>query len=619
MILSVSNATKSFGSQEVFNNVSFTINEKDKIALVGRNGCGKTTLIKCLIGEMGLDSGSVAKNRSCEIGMLSQVVFDDENKTIQQIMDEVFEPIYQLQTQLEAAQHALRYDQSEKAYATLERLSNEFEMVNGYTVHSEMMNVLTQFGFTSEDLNRPISTFSGGQKTRLGFAKLLLSKPDLLFLDEPTNHLDLPTIQWLEGYLKKYDKALVLVSHDRMFLDRIVDQVYEIEYGTLTCYKGNYTSFVDQKKKNFELQSKRYAIQQKEIQRLENLIEKFRYKATKASFAQNKIKYLDRIERIEDPRKSDDKQFKAQFSCARQGGKTVVEIDDLTIGYDKPLFKWTTNILKGQRIALIGPNGCGKSTFLKTLVGKLNALDGSFLLGHQIDIGYFDQANAQLDSNKTVLDELWDDYPMMSQTEIRTVLGQFLFTADEVFKQVSSCSGGEKVRLALAKLMLEKANFLVLDEPTNHLDIIGKETLEECLKDYPGTILFVSHDRYFIEKIATTIASIEKGTVTLVDKFAINPTSDFKEKNEAKKDEVKQEKPRVILINIEREIKKIEEQLEIANEELESLRDLRYEPEYYQDAFKMKELDEKIDDKHNEIAHLEAKWQENMEIIEENS
>lgn len=618
MILSVSNASKSFGSQEVFENVTFTINEKDKIALVGRNGCGKTTLIKCLMGELNLDSGTISKTRTSTIGMLSQVVFENEAATIQEIMDEVFAPIYQLQAQLEAAQHALSYDTSEKAYATLERLTNEFENLGGYTIHSEMMNVLTQFGFTEADLNRNINTFSGGQKTRIGFAKLLLSKPDLLFLDEPTNHLDLPTIQWLEGYLKKYDKALVLVSHDRMFLDRIVDQVYEIEYAQLTCYKGNYTSFVEQKKKNFELQSKRYAIQQKEIQRLEALIEKFRYKATKAAFAQSKIKYLDRLDRIEDPRKSDDKQFKAEFSCARQGGKTVVEIDQLTVGYDQPLFTWSTNILKGQRIALIGPNGCGKSTFLKTLIGKLEPLSGSFLLGHQIDIGYFDQANAQLSSNKTVLDELWDDYPMMSQTEIRTVLGRFLFSADDVFKSVSSCSGGEKVRLALAKLMLEKGNFLILDEPTNHLDIVGKETLEECLMNYPGTILFVSHDRYFIEKIATTIASIENGSVTLVEKFAINPgnSKNTKEKEETKKVE---EKPRIILINIEREIKKIEEQLEIANEELEQLRELRYEPEYYQDASKMQALDERIDDKHNEIVHLEDKWQTNMEIIEENS
>ena len=618
MILSVSNASKSFGSQEVFENVTFTINEKDKIALVGRNGCGKTTLIKCLMGELNLDSGTISKTRTSTIGMLSQVVFENEAATIQEIMDEVFAPIYQLQAQLEAAQHALSYDTSEKAYATLERLTNEFENLGGYTIHSEMMNVLTQFGFTEADLNRSINTFSGGQKTRIGFAKLLLSKPDLLFLDEPTNHLDLPTIQWLEGYLKKYDKALVLVSHDRMFLDRIVDQVYEIEYAQLTCYKGNYTSFVEQKKKNFELQSKRYAIQQKEIQRLEALIEKFRYKATKAAFAQSKIKYLDRLDRIEDPRKSDDKQFKAEFSCARQGGKTVVEIDELTVGYDQPLFTWSTNILKGQRIALIGPNGCGKSTFLKTLIGKLEPLSGSFLLGHQIDIGYFDQGNAQLSSNKTVLDELWDDYPMMSQTEIRTVLGRFLFSADDVFKSVSSCSGGEKVRLALAKLMLEKGNFLILDEPTNHLDIVGKETLEECLMNYPGTILFVSHDRYFIEKIATTIASIENGSVTLVEKFAINPgnSKNTKEKEETKKVE---EKPRIILINIEREIKKIEEQLEIANEELEQLRELRYEPEYYQDASKMQALDERIDDKHNEIVHLEDKWQTNMEIIEENS
>ena len=621
MILNVSNATKSYGSQLVFEHISFTIQAGEKIALVGRNGCGKTTLIRCITDQESLDSGEIHKAKNLRIGLLSQVSFNDENQTVAQIMDEVFAPVYAKATDLENAQNRLASDHSTAAMDHYVRIEHEYEQMGGYTIHSEMMSVLTQFGISENDLDRPIASFSGGERTRIGFAKLLLSKPDILMLDEPTNHLDLPTIQWLEGYLKKYEKAILLVSHDRMFLDRIVDMVYEIEYGHMTGYKGNYSSFVEQKKKNFELQSKRYRNQQKEIQRMEALIEKFRYKASKAAFAQSKIKYLERMDKIDDPQKADTQSFSASFECARSGGKSVVEFDELTVGYDHPLFRWSYNIRKGQRIALIGENGCGKSTFLKTLVGMVQPLSGAFLLGHQIDIGYFDQQLAQLNSGKTVLDELWDDYPQMGQTEIRTVLGHFLFTADEVFKTVDQCSGGEKVRLSLAKLLLKKANFLVLDEPTNHLDILGKETLEDALMDYEGTILFVSHDRYFIEKIATDIASIKDGKVEIVERFDVGEKDKGqKEKvNPVKMESSKAEvvKPRIILINVQREIKKLEALIDEKEGELEALRELRFEPEYYQDSSKMAQLDETIDDKHNEIAHLMDQWQSKCELIEQ--
>ena len=621
MILNVSNATKSYGSQLVFEHVSLTIQAGEKIALVGRNGCGKTTLIRCLTDQETLDSGEIHKAKNLRIGLLSQVSFKDENQTIRQIMDEVFAPVYAKANELEKAQARLAIDDSDAAMAHYVRIEHEYEQMGGYTIHSEMMTVLTQFGINEDDLDRPIASFSGGERTRIAFAKLLLSKPDILMLDEPTNHLDLPTIQWLEGYLKKYEKAILLVSHDRMFLDRIVDMVYEIEYGHISAYKGNYSSFVEQKKKNYELQSKRYRNQQKEIQRMEALIEKFRYKASKAAFAQSKIKYLERMDKIDDPQKADTQSFTAHFQCARNGGKNVVEFDNLTVGYDHPLFSWSYNIRKGQRIALIGENGCGKSTFLKTLVGMVKPLSGAFLLGHQIDIGYFDQQLAQLNSGKTVLDELWDDYPQMGQTDIRTVLGQFLFTADEVFKVVDQCSGGEKVRLALAKLLLKKANFLVLDEPTNHLDILGKETLEDALMDYDGTILFVSHDRYFIEKIATDIASIKDGKVEIVQRFDVGEKDKGKKEKEntgeleSSKEEVV--KPRFILINVQREVKKLEALIDEKEGELEALRELRFEPEYYQDSSKMAQLDATIDEKHNEIAHLMDQWQSKCELIEQ--
>lgn len=610
MILSVSNATKTFGMTTVFENINFEIKGNEKIALVGKNGSGKTTLMKIITEEIPLDKGQIHKKSNLRIGYLAQMTFKDENLSVEEELFSVFSEIKEMQKSMEEMEERLKSDHSEELLNKYANLQHRFEEMNGYTYESEAYTVITKFGFSKEDLQRPIATFSGGQKTKLAFAKLLLSKPDILLLDEPTNHLDLETIQWLEGYLKKYPKCAVIVSHDRYFLDEVVSEVYEICNYTLMHYSGNYSRFVEAKKKNIELQNAAYARQQKEIERLEALIEKFRYKATKASFAQSKIKYLDRMDKIE-PLQIDEKKMKVKFTPAKRGGKQVLETSDLCVGYDKPLCTVNLEILRGQRIAILGPNGEGKSTFLKTLMEIVPAISGEFLLGHQIEIGYFDQQMAQLNSTKTVLEELWDEHPEITQTQIRTILGCFLFSNEDVFKSVSTLSGGEKVRLSLAKLMLERGNFLVLDEPTNHLDIDSKEVLEEALSDFEGTILFVSHDRYFIKQIADGILEIKDGQAI----YHPQTYEEFVGKVEAIKEEIKQEKkveevkkPRYV--DVSKELAKIEKQISAKEEELEALRELRFDETYYHDYKKMAELDAQIDDKHNEINHLMQKWEE---------
>ena len=612
MIYQINKGSKYFGGNTVFEDIQFEIKNTEKIAVVGRNGCGKSTLLKCINGIESLDKGNIHKQNGLTIGYLSQSSIEDENQTVLDELNKAFEEIFILKDELEKLEEIMKYDFSEKILNKYAELQNKFEEKRGYDYMSEMMNVFTKFGFDESDLKREIKTFSGGQKTRIAFVKLLLIKPDILLLDEPTNHLDLNTIEWLEGYLKKYPKAIVLVSHDRMFLDDIVDVVYEIEYGQMNKYFGNYTKYVEQKKQDLEKQISAYNRQKNEIERIESLIEKFRYKKNKAAFTQSKIKYLERMDKIDEPTLSDNKTFKAKFTPKVKGGKSVLLIDDLKVGYENVLCEINLEIMQGNKIAIIGDNGTGKSTFLKTIVNQKGSLGGSYLYGHQIEVGYFDQNLTQFNSNKTVLEELWDEHPELDRTTIRTILGQFLFSSDDVFKSVEVLSGGEKVRLSLAKLLLKKANFLILDEPTNHLDIPGKEALEESLKDYTGTILFVSHDRYFIKQIATSILLIENGKATY---FPYGYSQYFNkeeiiEKKEKVKEEVKIVKNTNTNINIKKEIKKVESQISDLENILDRKRELRFEPEYYHDYRKMNELDEEIDEIHNKIENLMTRWEE---------
>ena len=619
MIVQISNGTVYFGANDVFENIDFTVNENERIALVGRNGSGKTTLLKVLMGEVELSSGQLIKANKTQIAYLEQNALIDSDKTILEVFNEVFRPLKELEKQLEELSELLKNDHSEKLIEQYTRLEEEYTYLGGYTYYSEICSVLNGFGFTEEDLNRKVSSFSGGEKTKIAFAALLLSKPDLLLLDEPTNHLDLSTIEWLEGYLAKYKKAMVIVSHDRTFIDKCVNVVYELEYGHLKRYAGNYSSFVEQKKNDLAHQEAAYRRQQKDIKRLEELIEKFRYKKNKAAFAQSKIKYLERMEKIEDPKKADTKTFKAKFVCGVRGGKNVLSMDHFQVGYDEVLAEVTLDVLRGERVCVMGDNGTGKSTLLKTIVGLLEPLGGYMMLGHQIEIAYFDQNLANFTSGNTVLEELWNEYPDLDMYKVRSVLGAFLFTADEVFKEVNVLSGGEKVRLSLAKLMLKKANFLILDEPTNHLDILSKEALENALSDYEGTILFVSHDRYFIRKIATSCLVIDKDKVTYYpdgykDYIDVKVKEELEENKQEKKEKVPlkqlKQKPKYNLARLENEISLMEDILE-------DKRALRYEPEYYQDMNKMAELDDEIDEIHNQIHALEEKWEEAMLYEEE--
>ncbi len=612
MLITINSGTVYFGANDVFENIDFVVNENEKIALVGRNGCGKTTLLKVLMGEVELNNGQLIKANKAKVGYLNQNSLIDCHNNVRDELLSVYKDLLDKEAKLNELSERLKVEHSDKLINEYSSLEEEFKMQGGYTYNSEMETVLFGFGFTKDDLDKNVADFSGGEKTKLAFVKLLLSKPDLLLLDEPTNHLDLSTIEWLENYLSKYKKAIVLVSHDRIFLDKIVNSVYELEYGRLKKYAGNYSKYVEQKKIDFEKDSQAYIRQQKEIKRLEELIEKFRYKKNKAAFAQSKIKYLDRMEKLDDPKKADTKAFKATFKCAVKGGKSVLNMDHYKVGYDKPLFEVTHEILRGQRVCVMGDNGCGKSTLLKTIIGQIPSLGGYMLLGHQIDIGYFDQNIAVYKNGNTVLEELWNEYPNKDMFEIRSTLGAFLFSSDEVFKEVSVLSGGEKVRLGLAKLMLKNANFLILDEPTNNLDIVSKEALENALKNYDGTILFVSHDRYFIKEVATSCLVVENGKVTYYDD-GYKDYIDTNKKSETK--EILKEKVdlKVVKARPKYNLKKIEEEISNLEELLEEKRSLRFEPEYYQDSRKMQELDEEIDDIHNKIHAAEEKWEIAME------
>ena len=621
MLYQINKGTFSYGADTVFSDIQFEVRDTEKIAIVGRNGCGKSTLLKVIEGELSLDKGTIHKMNGITIGSLKQEVFKDESKILKDELMSVFDDLLELQHQLDETAALMAEDYSDKVMERYAALQHQFEERGGYTYQSELMSVLTRFGFDEEDLNRTVGTFSGGQRTRLAFVRLLISKPDILLLDEPTNHLDLETIKWLEGYLKRYPKAVVVVSHDRAFLDEMADVIYEIEFDEMTRYTGNYTSFVQQKRINQESLEKTYRNQQKEIERLNALIEKFRYKKNKAAFAQSKIKYLERMDKVE-LSESDNKKFKAHFTCARKGGKNVLEVKDLNIGYDHSLAEINLKVMQAQRIAIIGKNGHGKSTFVKTLMELVPPLSGEILFGHQIDTAYFDQQLIEFTGEKTVLEEIWNENPDMSMTEVRTLLGSFLFSADDVFKSVSVLSQGEKVRLYFCKLVLKKANFLILDEPTNHLDILGKEALEDALLDYDGTLLFVSHDRYFIKKIATSILKIEDGQATyypynydeyMAEVQPVIEAASFKKKTDTKEKtaSTKTRKPSPS------DMKKMEAKIEAKELELEQLRELRFEPEYYQDASKMQQLEDQIDDLVNEVANLMNTWEEMMELMED--
>ena len=635
MLIQLNNVTKNFVVNEIFSNVKMEINDKDRVAIVGRNGAGKSTLLKIISGELSFDSGERTISKNTTIGYLSQEFIVREDLSIYEEMITCFDEIISLEANLEKLSYELTPENIENDPGLLDRfdrLQNEVLTHKDYHYKSKIESVLYGLDFTKDVFDKKISTFSGGEKTRLSMAKLLLSEPDLLILDEPTNHLDMENVAWLENYLSSYNGAIVIVSHDRYFLDKVVNVVYNLEFGKLKKYVGNYSKFLKQYEEDYEKQLKEFTSQQKDIKRLEEFVQKNIARASTSKMAKSRQKVLDKMELIDNPKK-DDKAANIEFNIKEQSGRDVLIIENLRVGYDGKQVgnAYNFSVYKGDRIAIVGRNGIGKSTLIKTIAKKQNAISGSVHYGSKASLGYYDQKQAEFESSKTILNELWDEYPLMKEAEVRTVLGRFLFRGDSVLKIVRDLSGGEKARLQLAKLMLEKNNLLVLDEPTNHLDITSKQVLEDALENYEGTIVFVSHDRYFINKIANKVLDITGDDYSIYlgnyDYYLEKREQELiaKKLKEEKTDEVqekvandyalgKEEKKRIRKLERTREellekIESLEEKVTLVNNELTK-------EEVYTDAIKVQEYNEELRSLNQEIEDLNNTWLEIEEELE---
>lgn len=635
MLIQLNNITKNFVVNEIFSNIKMEINDKDRVAIVGRNGAGKSTLLKIISGELSFDSGERTVSKNTTIGYLSQEFIVREDLSIYEEMITCFDEIISLEANLEKLSYELTPENIENDPGLLDRfdrLQNEVLTHKDYHYKSKIESVLYGLDFTKEVFDKKISTFSGGEKTRLSMAKLLLSEPDLLILDEPTNHLDMENVAWLENYLSSYNGAIVIVSHDRYFLDKVVNVVYNLEFGKLKKYVGNYSKFLKQYEEDYEKQLKEFTSQQKDIKRLEEFVQKNIARASTSKMAKSRQKVLDKMELIDNPKK-DDKAANIEFKIKEQSGRDVLMIENLKVGYDGKQVgnAYNFSVYKGDRVAIVGRNGIGKSTLIKTIAKKQSALGGSVHYGSKVSLGYYDQKQAEFESSKTILNELWDEYPLMKEAEVRTVLGRFLFRGDSVLKIVRDLSGGEKARLQLAKLMLEKNNLLVLDEPTNHLDITSKQVLEDALENYEGTIVFVSHDRYFINKIANKVLDITGDDYSIYlgnyDYYLEKREQELiaKKLKEEKTDEVqekvandyvlgKEEKKRIRKLERTREellekIESLEEKVTLVNNELTK-------EEVYTDAIKVQEYNEELRSLNQEIEDLNNTWLEIEEELE---
>ena len=634
MLIQLNNVTKNFVVNEVFSNVKMEINDKDRVAIVGRNGAGKSTLLKIISGEIDFDNGERTVSKDTTIGYLSQEFIVREDLSIYEEMITCFNEIIELEKELEKISYELTPENIESNPGLLDkydRLQNQVLTHKDYHYKSKIESVLYGLDFDKEVFDKKISTFSGGEKTRLSMAKLLLSEPDLLILDEPTNHLDMENVAWLENYLSSYNGAIVIVSHDRYFIDKVVNVVYNLEFGKLKKYVGNYSNFLRQYEEDYEKNLKEYVSQQKDIKRLEEFVQKNIARASTSKMAKSRQKVLDKMEIIDNPRK-DDKAANIEFRIKEQSGRDVLIVNDLQVGYEEQVGqKYNFSVYKGDRIAIVGKNGIGKSTLIKTIAKKQKELGGNIQYGSKVSLGYYDQKQAEFESSKTILNELWDEYPLMKEAEVRTVLGRFLFRGDDVLKIVRDLSGGEKARLQLAKLMLEKNNLLILDEPTNHLDITSKQVLEEALENYEGTILFVSHDRYFINKIANKVFDITEEGYSLylgnydyylekreqekiakrlkeekIAEAVVKEVNDYVLSKEEKRRIRKLERTRDELIV---QIDELESKIKIVNEEL-------MKEEVYTDAVKTQEWNGKLKKLTSELEEKNNSWLELEEELE---
>ncbi|ACK38842.1 ATP-binding cassette domain-containing protein [Listeria monocytogenes] len=647
ILLQVQQISKFFGAEVILDNIKLEVKTGDRIALVGRNGAGKSTLLKIIAGKMSYDGGTISKPKSVEIGYLAQNTGLESSKTIWDEMLSVFDSLRKMEADLRKMELRLGepelYNDPEKYQALMtdyDTLQHTFKEIGGYTYEAEIRSVLNGLRFYPEDYEVEIASLSGGQKTRLALAKLLLAKQDILVLDEPTNHLDIETLAWLETYLQNYHGSLLIVSHDRYFLDKVVNQVYEISRTKIDHYKGNYSSFVSQKQAKLEQMWKEFDKQQKQIAKLEDFVARNIVRASTTKRAQSRRKQLEKMDVLGRPQ-GDEKAARFGFQFEKQTGKDVLMVDQLSIGYakDKRIASNLTFEMKRQdSLALVGPNGIGKSTLLKTLIRDIPALSGEFHFGAGVKIGYYDQEQAKLTSNKTVLMELWDDYPELNEVNVRTTLGNFLFSDDDVLKNVQSLSGGEKARLALAKLTLLEANVLILDEPTNHLDIESKEVLEAALIDFEGTILFVSHDRYFINRIASKIVELapEKATVFLGDydyyqeklaeakELARLDAEDRRKKGEqveatasVRKLNYQEEKEQQKLLRQrKRKLEEVEKSMEATDEKIAELEHQLTNPEVFQDHEKALEITQELDAVKATGEKLMEEWETLSEELE---
>ncbi len=544
MRIEIINGSVEYDGNTVLSEINFSVSDKEKIALVGRNGSGKTSILKCISGEVPLVSGtgdekfSFSISGAPKIGYLQQVSLNDELTLRQEILS-AYKDVVGLENKLQNLLDKMSENPSDENVGAYSRAMERFENIGGYLYKKEYLTAVSKFGFSAEDLDKKLSCFSGGQRTKIALMKLLLEKPDVLLLDEPTNHLDIAAVEWLEGYLKNYKNSVVIVSHDRMFLDRIVGVVYEIEYGVTTRYKGNYTAFLAQKQQAYDKALKDAKWKSAEIDRLRKIVERFRYKATKAAMAQSKLKEIERLGTVETPRRFDTSTFASSFQPEYESVRDALFVKDLVFGYDKPLGEISLAVERGQKIGVIGSNGTGKSTLLKTITGLIPPLSGDVRFGVKTRVGYFDQTIAATKSELSVLEDFRAEFPELNDGEIRKTLGGFLLSGDDVFKCVKDLSGGEKVRLALSKIFRRRPNFLILDEPTNHMDIIGKETLEKLLMDFSGTVIVVSHDRYLINRVAKSLIVFENGGVRYFD----GTFDEYEEKEKEAAEEVAKEKP----------------------------------------------------------------------------
>ncbi|UII56230.1 ABC-F family ATP-binding cassette domain-containing protein [Cytobacillus spongiae] len=636
ILLQVNQLNKYFGADLILSNIKLEVQSRDRIALVGRNGAGKSTLLKIIAGQLSYESGDMIKPKGVEIGYLAQNTGLASELSIWDEMLTVFNHLRQMEKDLRRLEEKMAnpniFDQPteyERILKEYDLLQVEFKERGGYQYESDIRSVLHGLHFHDFDYSTTISTLSGGQKTRLALAKLLLSKPDILILDEPTNHLDIETLTWLEQYLQSYSGAILIVSHDRYFLDKVVNQVYEISRHQITKFTGNYSYYLDRKAENYERDMKQYEKQQEEVAKLQDFIQKNLARASTTKRAQSRRKQLERMELMDRPL-GDEKSATFHFDIEKQSGNEVLNIRDLAIGYEEQIVtkQITMRLTRGDSIALVGPNGIGKSTLLKTIMNMLKPFAGIINLGSNVAIGYYDQEQAKLTSNKRVLNELWDDYPLKSEKEIRTVLGNFLFSGDDVLKTVSTLSGGEKARLALAKLMMEKANFLILDEPTNHLDLDSKEVLENALVDYPGTILFVSHDRYFINRIATKVIEMGKTGATeylgdydyYVEKKleqeelkALEMPKDLKQVVHAKQDKTnyqQDKEAKKLERQRKRRLEEIETSIQAIEEKIEEYEQQLCDPDVFKDHEKVQAINQENEKAKADLERLMDEWAE---------